>query len=140
LTGELQTLTGWCHEHLTANARLLIHDAGYLSTATVYPLTDMVGLKSPDCLKEHRELTWTSGGRRRIEAIQRIAMRERDQYLIATEEWDRGFQLSAGLRACGWKVQQLNPPKDCYRIYQLTPPALAAQPTGLRSPRSPSGG
>jgi hypothetical protein len=133
LTAELQTLTDWCHQNLPAHARLLIHDAGYMAFATEYPLTDMVGLKSPESAREHRELTWASAGQRRVEAIQDIALHSQAQFLIATTEWDRGFHLSEGLREFGWKVQLLNPPKECYHVYQLTPPGETPRPASQLS-------
>jgi hypothetical protein len=123
ISSAVETAAQWCQMHLPAHTRLLIHDAGYLSCATDFPLTDLVGLKSPDSIRDHRELTWTSAGARRAEAIARIARRNRAECLIVSQNWNQLFHISAGLQKLGWKVKRLNPGSDFYEVYGLSPPA-----------------
>jgi hypothetical protein len=140
VTFDLRTIAAWCRGQLPAHSRLLIHDAGYLSCATEFPLTDLVGLKTPASLRDHRELTWPSGGGRRAEAIDRIARRSGAEYLIVTQEWDEGLHITAGLRGFGWKLEALNPPCKSYQVYHLTPAggsAAAPRSTRPTSPRAP---
>lgn len=137
-TTTRETVTEWCQGHLPADTRLLIHDAGYMSYATAFPLTDFVGLKTPECIREHRELTWTSAGRRRVEAIQRIARRNQARYLVLTDEWDGLFHITRGLQDLGWKAEPLRRPPVFYQVYHLTPPGVVPE-AGARS-FSPPGG
>ncbi len=122
MTRELETTAGWCRENLPAHSRLLVHDAGFISYATEFPLTDLVGLKSPASIRDHRELTWPSAGRRRAEALHRIARRNHVGYLIATQEWNQFYGIDKGLRKLGWKLETLALPSEHYRVYRLTSP------------------
>lgn len=118
MTRELVGVTGWCREHLPAHSRLLIHDAGYIACTTPFPLTDMVGLKSPASILEHQAYTWPSAGRGRAEAVRHIAAGSRSEYLVVTQEWDRLYGLTEGLRRGGWRVKELRT-GGFYRVYGL---------------------
>src|SRR5207253_11238046 len=116
MTFQLQSVTEWCRGNLPAHTRLLIHDAGFISLDTEFRLTDLVGLKTPAAIRDHLELTWPSAGTRRAEAIQRIARRDRTDYLVVTQEWNELFSITGGLQRLGWKVDGLRDSREYYQV------------------------
>lgn len=118
---ELAGVADWCRKNLPPGSRLLIHDAGYISYATDFPMADIVGLKTPANISFHREVTYASKGAARPLAIHTAALTSRAQYLVVLHGWDGVFRISDGLRAFGWQVDPLRD-KGKYRVYQLTPP------------------
>ncbi|MBT9292255.1 hypothetical protein [Prosthecodimorpha staleyi] len=123
--GDLDRIARHAREALPANARLLIHDAGYIAWATSLPLIDMVGLKTPSSIAEHRALTLPSNGVRRGEAIARIAARGAVSHAIVLDDWNERFGIVDGLIEAGWTVAPTGP-AGAYRLYRLTPPTVAA--------------
>lgn len=83
---------------LPVDARLLVHDAGYVAWATPFQLTDMVGLKTPSSIADHRALTEPSGGARRGEALDAIARRAGATHAVVH---DGGTTFSASSPASG---------------------------------------
>ena len=59
--GELDSVAQWSREHLPANARVLVHDAGYFAWAMPFALIDVVGLETPTSIEDHRHWTMPSG-------------------------------------------------------------------------------
>lgn len=119
--GHTET-AAWAREHLPANARVLVHDAGYFSYATPFELIDVVGLKTPSCIREHTELTLASCGALRNEAIHRIALRTKPDYLVALRNWP--FRIPDALRQHGWQLEEIHhAPIWGYDIFRLQPPA-----------------
>jgi hypothetical protein len=104
-TVEYAAVASFCNEHLPPGSRILIHDAGYISYATKFPLTDMVGLKTPSSIGFHKQLTYLSKGESRSAAISKIAASSRANYLIVIGSWERMFHISDGLRSKGWSVE-----------------------------------
>lgn len=107
---------------LPDEARLLVHDAGYVAWATPFRLTDMVGLKTPSSIAEHRTLTEPSGGVRRGEALDAIARRAGATHAVVHQGWDALFGIVSGLEARGWRVDPLGPAAGPYRLYSLAAP------------------
>lgn len=120
-TQQLKSVANWSNDHLPSNSTVLIHDAGYISYATKFKLVDLVGLKTPSSIEYHREFTNASCGEGRAFAFSEIARHAQPQYLIAVDDWDTGFRISAGLREQGWGVDEIAPPER-YHVYRLTPP------------------
>ena len=122
---DLAGTADWCSVHLPPTATVLIHDAGYIAYGTRFHLVDMVGLKTPTSVAAHRALTHPSGGAGRGEAISRIALQNRCEYLIVLRGWETAFGPASGLRAQGWRVQLIND-QYAYQVYALRPPLIAA--------------
>lgn len=117
---ELATVAVWANQNIPPHSTVLIHDAGFISYATRFHLVDLVGLKTPRVIRFHEELTEPSGGARRHEAMNRIALQERPQYLIALNRWDAIYGIVGALRENGWRVDPLRAGE--YTAYALTPP------------------
>ncbi|MEO8503957.1 MAG: hypothetical protein ABI609_08685 [Acidobacteriota bacterium] len=120
--GETAANARWLREHLPANARVLVHDAGYVAFATPFTLIDVVGLKSPGSAVRHREITLPSCGTRRGEAIADIATAARATYLVTLAEWEQRFGFVAALEHAGWRVERLRNGHSGYSVYALTQP------------------
>ena len=118
---DLAGTAAWCNANLPPDATVLVHDAGYISFGTRLHLVDMVGLKTPASVAAHRALTEPSGGARRGEAVSRIALQNRCDYLVVLDGWEGAFGLTSGLRAQGWDVRLVNA-QYAYHIYALRPP------------------
>lgn len=110
----------WCRANLPEGSRLLVHDAGTIAFETEFPLTDVVGLRSPWCVSIHRRLTARMGDEGRVEAIAEIARRSRPDYLVATRSWIATYQLAKGLEAAGYRLEYVATPSD-YDIHRLVP-------------------
>lgn len=118
---HLMPVVRWCRDSLPPHARVLVHDAGYISRGTDFRLTDLVGLKTPASVQYHRALTYPSGGRKRVEAISRIALVSHADFLIVLRLWERDFGIAHGLWERGWDVRAIN--QDyAWVVYALTPP------------------
>ncbi len=106
---EEASVASFCNQHLPPGSRILLHDAGYLSFATQFPLIDLVGLKTPSSVAIHRRLTYPTGGMTRAVAISEIAARSHPDYLIVVGDWERTFHIAAGLHQNGWNVEPIGP-------------------------------
>jgi hypothetical protein len=129
-TPELAAVAQWANGNLPSQARVLIHDAGYIAFASDLHLVDMVGLKTPSSIEDHRRSTVPSAGAKRDEAIHRIAMRSGATHAIILA--DGGFWSGLGddLRRKGWCLTAVRLPavRLGYAVYELTAPASAREP------------
>jgi hypothetical protein len=121
LTGSLDSVAEWSNEHIPSDATLLVHDAGYMSYATNFRLTDLVGLKTPSAIDANRKWTYASCGGERTRAVSQIAESSKADYLIVADDWDRGFGITAGLRNMRWRVEEVGPP-GYYHVLRIAPP------------------
>jgi hypothetical protein len=69
---ENEGVADWIRRNLPRDARIAVHDAGYLAFATDRHLIDIVGLKTPDARLVHQAITAPSGGAARGEALAQI--------------------------------------------------------------------
>ena len=123
---ELAGVAGWVNANLPRGAKVLVHDAGYIAYATQLELADVVGLKTPRVVPFHEELTLPTAGVLRGEAVHRIALQEKPQYLIALNGWDWIFKIGDSLRIRGWRVESIRSGE--YSVYALTPPPAPPPP------------
>jgi hypothetical protein len=102
---------------------IMVHDAGYISLRGSQPLIDLVGLKSPSSVEAHRRYTWTAC-RRDPRALDVIARASEAKYLVVLDDWDRIFELSAGLRRAGWSVLRADRERGAtrYTVYRIAHP------------------
>src|SRR6185437_14310541 len=70
---ELVNTAMWVDTNVPADAVVLVHDAGAISTFAHRRAVDLVGLKTPSSIEAHRRLTAPSCGRDRPAAIADIA-------------------------------------------------------------------
>jgi hypothetical protein len=122
-TEQLDSVAQWSREHLPSDARVLVHDAGYFAWATPFSLVDVVGLKTPASIEDHRRWTQPSLGRDRFEAVHAIALRNHVTHavILQAEFWS---SLAEDLRRHGWGLKPLREPSGVgYAVYELTPPA-----------------
>jgi hypothetical protein len=121
-SGELAVVADWCNRNLPPDATLLVHDAGYISYATRFRLTDMVGLKTPGNIPFHVNGTWRTCGAGRGAAVAAIAREQHPDYLVMLRGWDRIYRITDGLRAAGFRLDELRHVREGYEVYRLTPP------------------
>ena len=120
--GGLHDLVAWCRQNLPADARVMLHDAGYMSYATDYRLIDLVGLKTPEAVVLHHEYTWPSAGADRAKAVAALAVETHAEYLVIVRNWVIMNELPGQLTALGWRVDPLRT-DGAYRVYRITAPA-----------------
>lgn len=121
-TDDQIQLVGWADRHLPSDARILIHDAGYMGWATDYRLVDLVGLKTPASIEVHRRYTLPSAGLDRSKAIAQIAAQQQVTHAIILDGlfWR---DIADGLRQHGWRLDPMRKgPGTHYHVYRLTPP------------------
>ncbi|WP_147021925.1 hypothetical protein [Microvirga aerophila] len=139
---EHADLAAWVNANLPADARVLVHDAGYVAFSTSRRLIDVVGLKAPENIADHLRWTASTGGRDRWRAVHQIAARHGATHAIILDDKE-GFWSSLGddLRHAGWTLDLMREPKlpYGYRIFRLTRPdrPLAENPS-LRPPTRPT--
>ena len=122
VTAGQEALAAWARKSLPADARILIHDAGYIAWRTDFALVDLVGLKTPSSVPVHRAITLPSNGRSRGQAVARIAASAEVSHAIIHDDPFWGIAAD-GLRDAGWRLDPLRPDAPGgYRIYALTPP------------------
>lgn len=115
---ELAKTAQWANAHLPPDAKILIHDAGYIAFATPFQLDDVVGLKTPANIHYFQNMPHT-------QAVGLIAQRDHPGYAIILHDqshfWSR---LENDLNDNGWRLHLLRAPtgKLGYYIYALTPP------------------
>jgi len=121
---ELAGVSDWVATHVPADAVVMVHDAGYISLQGRQPLVDLVGLKTPASVEAHRRFTW-SQCRRDPRAMDAIARASGARYLVVLDDWDRIFELSAGLRQAGWSVLRADGERGAtqYSVYRIAQPA-----------------
>lgn len=130
---ELAGVAQWARDTLPADARILIHDAGYMAYATSFHLVDVVGLKTPASAELHRTQGSAGPTSDRGRAINLIAQRFSPHYAIVLHEplrfWAR---IEADLRAGGWELRQVRAPAGefGYFVYELTAPSSTPERQG----------
>jgi hypothetical protein len=117
---ELVGISRWIDENLPPDARIALHDAGYVAYANDRAFTDIVGLKTPAAMAAHAAITKPSHGTRRVEALSKILRESRSNYLVVLTSWDNVGHITRGLSQQGWKVATLR--DGVYRVVRLTPP------------------
>lgn len=118
---NLHDVAAWCQQNVPPNATLLVHDAGYIAYATHFHIVDLVGLKTPEAIAEHRRYTWPSAGRDRAKAVSHIARETQSEYLVIIQSWPDMASLPEQLRALGWRVDPLRT-GGAYHVLHLTSP------------------
>jgi hypothetical protein len=122
---ELADTSRWLTDNLPADARILVHDAGYPAFATDFVLIDVVGLKTPAAVEHHRMWTAPSAGIQRNRAIAEIAERFQPTHAVILRD-DLGFWNSVGdaLQHHGWIEATLREPtgRFGYVVYRLRRP------------------
>jgi len=118
---ELKGVADWCQANLSPRSVLLVHDTGYIAYGTSFRLVDFVGLKTPESVPFHRQITWPSGGRDRHRAVSQIAKNSHAQYLIMLRGWDAIFHLSNSLKNLGWGLTPIRSSGE-YQVYLLDEP------------------
>jgi hypothetical protein len=98
---ELEGVADWIRRVVPHDARIAVHDAGYLAFATDRPLIDIVGLKTPEAQRVHAARTAPSGGADRGVALAQIVVETKADYLVVLRRWDQTFAITAGLRSAG---------------------------------------
>lgn len=129
---EQETIALWVEDNLPANARILVHDAGYVPWHTrfvadpprSFQLVDAVGLKSTAAMARHQEITFRSHGVERGAAIAQIAADADVQYAIIL---DRPFwrDIEFDLRQAGWDCKKLFSNPEGYQVFALSPPGTS---------------
>ncbi len=119
---ELAPLADWCRHHLPPDARVLVHDAGYIAYGTRLHLIDLVGLKTPSAVEFHQRFTVPTCGAGRGEAVHQIALRTHPDYLVVLRAWDGIYRITESLRARGWQLDPRYGRDRQYVVYKLTPP------------------
>jgi hypothetical protein len=128
---EFDAAARWAGARLPPSARVLVHDAGYMSLLTPLQLVDLVGLKTPSSVAVHRQLTYPSNGKLRGQAISRIAFCSGSTHAIIQQDELRVWAAIADLLIeQGWTLDTLRPaPRaEGYAIYALRPPKQAPGP------------
>jgi len=101
-----------------------VHDAGAPGFgSTRATVVDLVGLKTPESYRVHRQITWPSVGTERIAAIATIADKHQPDYLVVLADWDKSFGISAGFRQAGFTLEPLAPIGSAgwpYSVYRVT--------------------
>jgi hypothetical protein len=120
---ELSSVAAWSRANLPPDSVMLIHDAGYIAWATPFRMVDLVGLKTPASIDLHRQITLPSGGERRAEAIELIAMHAKATHLVVLDSWDQIFHIREGLVAHGWAAEPART-SGAYKVYRLSRPPL----------------
>jgi hypothetical protein len=108
----------WIRSNLPADAKILIHDAGFISLATANPMIDLVGLKTPSITGIHRDVTWASCGADRSEAYRMILERYRPAYLVVLSEWDEIFGITRDMSESAALTLE-RPSERGYRVYRI---------------------
>lgn len=98
---ELADVARFVREELPKDARVLVHDVGYLSQHSEATLVDLVGLKTPASVARHEKWTLATCGRMRHRALAIIAVRERATHLVILAEWNVGGYVTDWLQRYG---------------------------------------
>ena len=115
---ELEGLAEWVRRNLPEDARIAVHDAGYLAYGTDHRLIDIVGLKTPASQHVHEALTAPSGGAKRSAALAQILRESGSEYVVVLRRWNSIYAITDGLRGAGI---QLTPVRlnGAYQVFQI---------------------
>jgi hypothetical protein len=122
---ELEGVASWIRQNLPPGSRVLVHDAGYITTDEPFQFVDLVGLKTPSNIIVHEKLTWASCGAGRLSALEIIASTEKPDYFVVLKVWNDIYHFTEGLQARGWRLARVDASRgaSAYEVYQLTPPS-----------------
>jgi hypothetical protein len=123
---EVAAVPAWLKDNVKPDAKLLIHDAGYIAFASNFQLNDIVGLKTPENIALHREITWKTCRGERSHAIAQIAARSGATHLVVLRGWDNIFAISAGLKTSGFELTLLRDRPLGYDVYLIRRPNTPA--------------
>jgi hypothetical protein len=122
---ESAGMADWVNENLSPNARILIHDAGYIAFATPFQLIDLVGLKTPSSIPYHQRWTAPTNGAGRGEAIHQVALSSNPTHAVILNDADGYWGAAANaLRQRGWLLEAIRPAPQVrgYAVFRLTAP------------------
>jgi hypothetical protein len=122
---ESAGMADWVNENLPPDAKILIHDAGYIAFATPFRLVDLVGLKTPSNIPYHQRLTAPTNGAGRGEAIHQIALSSNPTHAVILNDADNYWGAAANaLRQRGWLLEAVRPAPQVrsYSVFRLTAP------------------
>lgn len=130
VVGALQREAGatvaWMKAHLPPTTRVLVHDVGFISIDTPFPMVDLVGLKTPSSVPVNREAGAEVCGHGQQGVVAGIlAFQQHAQVFVMLPTWDSVFQLRDGLEELGFGVTRLDGERGdgtLYRVYGLTAP------------------
>ncbi|MBK4736906.1 hypothetical protein [Noviherbaspirillum pedocola] len=128
---ELKEVAAWSNTNIPQGAKILVHDAGYISYATSFQLFDLVGLKTPESIPFHTKWTAPSNGAKRDMAVREIAMRFRPDYAVILDDGFFWGNTAVSLKKHGWSLETLRPATHIgdYAVFKLNPPVVANLPT-----------
>ena len=120
-------MADWVNENLSPDARILIHDAGYIAFATPFQLIDMVGLKTPSSIPYHQRWAAPTNGAGRGEAIHQIALSSNPTHAVILLNDANNFWGAAAnaLRQRGWLLEAIRPAPQVvegFAVFRLTAP------------------
>jgi hypothetical protein len=124
---ELRQIVAWAEANLPGGARVLVHDAGAISTVARIRVVDLVGLKTPASIDAHRRWTWPSCGVERGRAVDEIARATIPDYFIVLDRWDAIFRFTSDLERWGWRLTLVKHPSGLERSYLVYRLALDAR-------------
>jgi hypothetical protein len=105
---------------LPASSIVLIHDAGQAAWESPKArLIDVVGLKSPEVIPVHEQLT--KGECKRAQSLDRIARGTSASHVVVLNRWAWPC-VAHDLQKAGWGMKPIY--KDLYFVYELTPPVV----------------
>jgi hypothetical protein len=118
-------MADWINENLSPDARILIHDAGYIAFATQFELIDLVGLKTLSSISYHQRWTAPTNGAGRGEAIHQVALSSNPTHAVILNDADAFWGAAAdALRQRGWLLEAIRPAPQVegYAVFRLTAP------------------
>lgn len=119
VVASLQPFADWLNTH-DPHARVLVHDAGFLSETTSVELVDVIGLKTPAAVPLQQQFGL-------VGATTRLACATSPTYLVLYDAINEQTHLVDAFRDQGWIVTALlttdGPAPWTYRLYRLANPA-----------------
>lgn len=119
----------WVKTNLPNGARVLLHDAGYIpwrlmseeSNVFSLQLVDVVGLKTPEVIQVHQDITFASHGENLGVAVGQIATSSEAEYAIIL---DRPFwgDIKSHLVQAGFSVEKIFENKESYQVFRISAP------------------
>jgi hypothetical protein len=122
---ELGGVASWMRQNLPPGSRVLVHDAGYVTTDAPFQFIDLVGLKTPSNILVHEKVTWATCGEQMLSALEIITHTEKPDYFVVLKKWDNVYHFTEGLQALGWRLARVDASRgaSAYEVYRLTPPS-----------------
>jgi hypothetical protein len=124
---ELAPLAEWLQANIRPQAKIMLHDAGYLGYALDNPMVDMVGLKSVQAQRLHHDLTLPTCGAIRSRAVALLIALERPDYLIVLHDWEDVFRIT-GLAEGTAHLKTVWKREHGYTVYSMSYDAARAGP------------